>query len=246
MKRTLFFLLCLLMLTACETVENKVDVKTYSNLNLRVYTPQFSAIGLRCQTMPGKEEESVIYVAEAAFTEARLDTFFHANIDGNHVSDGVWYEGAPCVETPQKVGNTGGFVWYNGAYQFFADTASAEQALRLAAENGGMGFRQETIIHKGKYVRNTRTENPRYNRVEIYRVLAELDGRLCIIENIDPVPFSEFLPALQALQITEALYMDMGNGWNYSWYRLADGSVREIHPVHYKCRYCTNWIVFYM
>lgn len=234
-----------MVMTACSASHSTVDVRMYSNLNLRVYTPHFSSIDLRVQTMPQKAEENVIYVAEAAFTEAKIDTFMHANIDGNHVASGVWYEGARCVETPDKVGNTGGFVWYDGHYEFFADTASAEEALLRAAEHGGMGFRQEAIIHKGKYVPNARTENPRYNRVEIYRVLAELDGKLCLIENINPVPFTEFLPNLQALQPTEALYLDMGLGWNHSWYRKPDGSVTEIHPTHFKCRYCTNWITFY-
>ena len=232
-------------LTACTASEPTVEKKIYSNLNIRVYTPHFKRIDLRCGSMPSKEEEDVIFVAEAAFTEAKLDTFAHSNIDGNHVASGVWYEGARCVETPDKVGNTGGFVWYDGKYEFFADTTSAEEGLLRAAEHGGMGFCQEAIIHKGEYVPNARTENPRFNRVENFRVLAELDGTLCVIENIEPVQFSEFLSNLQILQPTEALYMDMGSGWNHSWYRQEDNSIEEIHPIHFKSRYCTNWITFY-
>ena len=226
-------------------VSQTVEVITYAELNIRIYTPRFDRIDLRCGTMPSKNETDVIFVAEAAFTEAKLDTFSHTNIDGNHVSAGVWYEGVRCVETPEKVGNTGGFVWYDGKYEFFADTTAAEEGLRRAAEFGGMGFRQEAIIHKGKYVPNTRTENERFNRVENYRLLSELDGRLCIIENIEPVHFSEFLTVVQSLNPTEALYMDMGSGWNHSWYRDSDNNVREIHPVQFKSRYCTNWITFY-
>ena len=40
-----------------------------------------------------------------------------------------------------------------------------------------------------------------------------------------------------------ALYCDMGRGWNYSWYRKEDGSVKELFPTPGK--YTTNWITFY-
>ena len=212
---------------------------------VRIYTPQFSRIDLRCGTMPDTSERNVVFCAEAAFTHALLDTFSHSNIDGNHVSGGRWYEGATCIETPERVGNTGGFVWYDGHFEFLPDTAAAEVALRRAAEAGGMGFCQEYIIHEGRYQPNTRTENPRFNRVEMYRVLALIADTLRIVENTEPMHFSDFVPLLLKAGVMEALYMDMGAGWNHSWYRKADGTVHEIHPTDFKSQYCTNWITFY-
>ena len=244
--KKLIFIIIAMMLIACTppSVEN-VEITIHDSLNLRVYTPSFSRLDLRCARMPSIEERDVIFVAEAAFTEALLDTFAHTNIDGNHVSGGVWYEGASCPETRVRIGNTGGFVWYEGSYQFFGDTLSAEQGLLEASKHGGMGFMQEIIIHRGRYMSNTRTENPRFNRTENYRLLAELDGRLCIVENIEPSLFSEFLTAFQRLNPTEALYLDMGEGWNHSWYRLSSGATEEIYPAASKSRYCTNWLTFY-
>ncbi len=225
------------------SVDNVLSI--YRELGVRIYTPQFSSIDLRCGTMPDTSERNVVFCAEAAFTHDLLDTFSHSNIDGNHVSGGTWYEGATCIETPDRVGNTGGFVWYGGQFEFLSDSATAEAALHRAAEAGGMGFRQEYIIHEGRYQSNTRTENPKFNRVEMYRVLALKGETLCIVENIEPMHFSDFVPLLLKAHVTEALYLDMGDGWNHSWYRTADDRVYEIHPTDFKSQYCTNWITFY-
>ena len=220
-------------------------VEERAELSLRIYRPDFSRIDLRCGSMPGTDETEVVFCAEAAFTEALLDHFEHSNIDGNHVSGGIWYEGAPCPETPERVGCTGAVIWYHGTYEFVHGTELSEQALLRAADGGGMGFMQETIIHRGKYVSNTRAENRRYDKMHYYRVLAELDGRLCVIEGTVPMLFSAFVPKLQELKVQEALYMDMGSGWNHSWYRDASGKVHVIFPRIPKSSYCTNWITFY-
>lgn len=249
--KKLIIMLAALTLAGCSGKNEFVRVADFESAQIRVYYPQFSRLDLSCGTMPEQTDESVIFCCEAAFTEALLDTFCHTNIDGNHVSDGVWYRGADCVETADHVGNTGGFVWYpaagheRGKWEFFADTLSAEQALLEAARSGGMGFRQEAIIHRSAYVPNVRTTNPRFNRVELFRVLALFDGQLCIIDNTCPMLFSDFLDRLLCLGVQEALYLDMGAGWNHSWYRLPDGSTCEIHPRAAKSRYCTNWLTFY-
>jgi hypothetical protein len=43
--------------------------------------------------------------------------------------------------------------------------------------------------------------------------------------------------------VVEALYLDMGTGWNYSWYRNEYGDAVEIHEKW--TPYATNWITFY-
>ena len=57
------------------------------------------------------------------------------------------------------------------------------------------------------------------------------------------MPFGRYLDALMAIGVKEAIYCDMGTGWNYSWYRDYDGSVKEIF--HTPGRYTTNWVTFY-
>ena len=78
-----------------------------------------------------------------------------------------------------------------------------------------------------------------------YRALCEKDGRLCIVDSRDKVEYEKFVELLEKFAPTHALYLDMGAGWNHSWWRDTDGKVNEIHPVDKKSRYCTNWITFY-
>ena len=51
------------------------------------------------------------------------------------------------------------------------------------------------------------------------------------------------LDGLRKLGVKNAVYCDMGYGWNYSWFRKADGSVKEIFTS--PGQYTTNWVVFY-
>lgn len=55
--------------------------------------------------------------------------------------------------------------------------------------------------------------------------------------------FADFKKALLYIGVTEALYLDMGTGLNYSWWRDETGEAHEIYPqVH---DYTTNWMTFY-
>ena len=216
-----------------------------TTLRLKVFSPTYTHIDLRCATMPDTSETNVTLCAEAAFTHELLDTFSHTNIDGNHVSQGQWHQGATCIETPDRVGNTGAFVWYDGQYEFLYGEEASETALLRAAQHGGMGFRQEMVVHNHQYLNPTRATCTKYNRVETYRVLAQKADRLLIIESLEPTTFTDFASRLMTMNVDHAIYMDMGAGWNHSWYRTADGTVHEIHPADTKSRYCTNWITFY-
>ena len=79
-------------------------------------------------------------------------------------------------------------------------------------------------------------------RARCYRTLAELNGNLCIIDSVNMLRFEEFMEELHRLGVTNALYMDMGAGWNYSWYRNAVGRVVTLFglPVPWS----HNWVVF--
>lgn len=209
---------------------------------LVIYYPGFSRVDLVCGTMPSKQADSVIFCAEAAYTHALLTDFSHANIDGDHVSGGVFYAGAPCTETPQRIGNTGVFVWYAGRWQFAMGEST--DLLHEAAAKGGMGFSQAIIYWNGEQQKTTRgTLKAALEKTTHYRVLAELEGRLCIIDSKLAVPYADFLEMLEQIRPTYAIYCDMGHGWNYSWYRDSEGRVHEIHPT--PGRYTTNWITFY-
>ena len=195
------------------------------------YYPQFSRIDLVCGSMPEQSDSAVIFCAEAAFTHELLNTFAHSNIDGDHVSGGQRYTGAKCKD------NSGAFVSWGKQWQFVQGDYSA--ALDDAASNSGMGFGQASIIHNGKRVKKLwrRGENH-------YRALCEKDGALCIVDSRNSVHYADFVDMLENYGVSEALYLDMGSGWNHSWWRDVQGEVHEIHPKS-SSSFCTNWITFY-
>ena len=188
---------------------------------LTIYYPQFSRIDLVCGRMPSSQDTSIIYCAEAAFTHELLDEFAHSNIDGDHVSGGKRYKGAQCKD------NSGAFAWFGDTTWEFVHGEYGELLDSVAAA-GGMGIRP--LWREG---------------VNQYRALCEKDGRLCIVDSREAVEYEDFVEMLDKFAPTHALYMDMGAGWNHSWWRDGRGKAHEIHPVAEKSRYCTNWITFY-
>ena len=243
----LFPLLAVLLLCCCsgnsskqtmannDTIPSQAPVTIDSTTidGLIVYYPQYSRIDLVCGKMPGKQDDSIVFCAEAAFTHELLDEFDHSNIDGDHVSGGKRYAGAKCQDNSGACAWLGDSTWecVNGEYGEVLDSVAAA---------GGMGFGQAIIIHNGESIRPLWREG-----VNQYRALCEKDGRLCIIDSRDAVSYERFVELLEQLEPRHALYMDMGAGWNHSWWRDSDGQVHEIHPTAEKSRYCTNWITFY-
>ncbi len=200
--------------------------------DLVLFTPTYNTIDLVCGKRPNKGDTSVAYCAAASFTGKCLDSFWHRNVAGHHVSGGVCWRGYTCSV------NTGAFVWYQGKWKFLYDSYARE--LKEAEKYGGMGFGQNMIIFNGQVMPRFRKDKP----LNIYRALCELDGKLCIVESKQALAYSEFVAKLASLKVKYALYLDMGPGWNYSWYRDSVGIVHEIHPMKSSSKYQTNWIVF--
>ena len=244
--RTSFYIipvLAALLLCCCTNKSNNATMDTTSmqpvliddsTVNgLIVYYPQFSSIDLVFGQMPGVQDTDVIFCAEAAFTHELLDEFAHSNIDGDHVGNGKRYTGAQCKD------NSGAFAWFGDTTWVFVNGEYSELLDSVAAA-GGMGFGQAIIIHDGESIRPLWRDG-----VNQYRALCEKDGRLCIVDSRDEVSYERFVALLEEFAPRHALYMDMGAGWNHSWWRDSVGEVHEIHPVAEKSRYCTNWISFY-
>ena len=203
--------------------------------SLTVYYPRFSRIDLATGSMPSKADSSVIFCCAAAFTGEKLTTFKHKNIAGHHVSGGEFQEGFHCGP------NNGVFTWTPGKgwkYYNFSHKNSRPPLVE-AAKGGGMGFCQSLLYFNGKRFKGC-FKPDRANR---YRALCEIGGRLCIVDCAYALPFGSFMDGLARLGVRNAVYCDMGRGWNYSWYRQEAGSVREIFPT--PGRFTTNWVVFY-
>lgn len=217
-----------------DTSIDSDSTKTHNNVvvdnGLKFIFPNFSKVDLVCGTMPSPNENSVILVAEAAYTGDYLDEFQHTNIAGDHVSNGKKYQGYSCSR------NTGAFVYYKNHWKFCSQDYSHE--LDSAAMYGGAAFTQELIIKE-----NTLLKTPRKDFSQnIFRALCELHDNLCIIESDSITSFGDFKKKLVEANVENAIYLDMGSGWNHAWYRSSD-SIVELHPKTHN--YCTNWITFY-
>ena len=229
MGKKIHFIVILLLLVLKS---NAVTIKTTANLN--VYYPEYSKIDLVCGQMPKAVLKDVEFCCEAAFTGELLEEFKHSNIADNHICNGVMKKGYSCKA------NTGGFVWGKDKWKFMRKADYPTEA------NGyNMGFCQMLIIKDG----STRPVGTKMkNNKNIYRALCEKDGKLCIIESKKKMTYEAFVKYLSDYKVTHALYLDMGYGWNYAWYRDKKGNVVVLHPESkmapsYKFR--TNWITFY-
>ena len=228
------FLLCLFAgLTSASGQSKLVTVEDHDSLT--VYYPHFKRIDFVTERMPGKSEKDVIFVCAASFTGERLDEFKHSNIAGHHVSSGDFYQGYKCGPY------NGVFTWSakSGWHFFNYSHKNSEPPLRKVAGEGGMGFCQSLLFHNGKRFKGCMKPE----RVNRYRALCELDGRLCIVDCAKNLPFGHFMDGLEKLGVKNAVYCDMGRGWNYSWYRKDDGTVKELFTT--PGQYTTNWIAFY-
>ena len=240
----------LLFSTTAVSGQSSPDVERLDTMGLIVLYPHYGSVELVCGHRPSTSDRSVLLMAEAAYTRVKplRKKFRHANIHGIHVTKGRRYEGTPFER------KTGAFVWYRGQYRFFQlstyDTASQvvtrlpdyDRRCRLfdtVAKQKGMGFMQELIIHQGQLLPTVRKDHEMHQ----YRALCSHDGQLCIIESDTVVAFGQFKQMLHSYGVSDALYLDMGGGWNYAWYR--DGNrIVELNPEAYYSRFCTNWIVF--
>lgn len=95
------------------------------------------------------------------------------------------------------------------------------------------------MIHNGKAVKTTR---PLGNR-NIFRALClNSDYQLALYESQGVMSFGNFIDALLSEGVKEAIYTDIGQGWNYCFYRVnqSDKSPKYIHAT--SLPYASNFI----
>ena len=202
--------------------------------HLTFYYPNYKSIDLALGKMPDNSDSKVDFCCEAAFTGQRLKSFTHSNVADNHVSGGKWHQGYNCRA------NTGAFVWSQNHWAFMEKKKFLSEKPKCE-----MAFCQYLLILNGK--QTPMWEKMRKNRTR-YRALCEKDGRLCLVESRKVVTLEFFIRCLMESHVTNAIYLDMGAGWNYAWYRDTQGSPHEIFPESKKAadyQYRTNWITFY-
>lgn len=215
-----------------EETGNAYFVQVDTVGELMVYRPAYRHVDLVCEVMPYMDDTDVIFCAEAAFTGRLLKKFEHSNIMGPHVSGGVRYNGYDYDQ------NYGLFVATDYTWQI--TSLPNESLIDSIAAQGGMAFTQYWVIRDGEIYM---PQVQKAERENIYRVIADMDCELVIVESCQSIPYGYFTERLHELPIRNALYMDMGAGWNHSYYRDENDSLHIIHPHTHD--YCTNWITFY-
>lgn len=205
------------------------ETTIYKTDTFYVFFPKYSEVDLECGKRPKKSDKSITWCSGAAFQHEIQLGFSDSNIEGYHASKGV-YSDSEYVKD-----GYGSVVFYDGSFKFNFD--NPEEAVKEAAEHGGSGFMQYRILKDGELVNDFAMP-----RVRSYRVIAELNGNLCIIDSIEMMHFNDFIAKLKEMNVTNALYMDMGAGWNYSWYRKISGRTKTLFGL--KVPWSHNWIVF--
>ncbi len=219
-----------------ENIAEKIcvsNVDTVQTNGLIIYYPNYNEIDLAFETMPSPNDRSVLMACEAAFTGELLKEFKHSNIAGNHTCGGVFYKGYKCRA------NTGCFAFYNDTKTWDFAIGDYNKYIKKASEHDGCGFGQVMLIYN--YKRQPKNAQKQTSRNH-YRVLAEYNDRLCIIDSRNVMNYNDFVNALLNIKVKHALYLDMGSGWNFSFYRDNQNKIHYIHKK--KILYTTNWITF--
>lgn len=249
MKRNLILIMCAISCTTvvAEVSKNKEQEKYFmskesspilnqsykmkvdTTLDLIMYDITDCQLDLACKTMPNVEQDDVILCVAAAFTGKCLDSFSHSNILGPHISQGVLYEGY------EEEGGYAVFAAW-GDQKCFIELEEQEKLEEVAAAHG-MAFTQYWVVKDGEGY------NPPRQTIkqEYYRCIAQKAGRTYVIESKEVVKFDFFVKCLVEIGVENALYMDMGKGWNHSFYRNEKGEVHILHPQTHD--FCTNWLV---
>ncbi len=214
---------------AVEEILPGDETVIYNTGTVYVFFPKYSEVDLVRKDRPSKSDKSITWCSGAAFQHTVSIGFDEHDIEGDHASGGVFYD------SPYDKDAFAAFVFYDGNFRF--EFENKTEAMKTAADAGGAGFMQFALIRDKEVVMNF--DRP---RARCYRTLAELNGQLCIIDSVKMLHFDEFMEELQRLGVTNAVYMDMGAGWNYSWYRCPTGKVKTLFglPVPWS----HNWVVF--
>lgn len=250
-KKIFILLILALLFCNCQTkAQDKSNASTWtfcfsdtmyvdidSTEHFYIFSPKYKTMDLACGVRPDTLDSSIIFCVPAAFTGKVLDTFCHENIAGDHVSGGQLLKGYVCEA------NHLGFVYMkDGSWQFLlSDDYNA-----FIQHNGDIAcaFEQAAVIWCDTVFMPRLYKNPK--KTEYFRSLCQMqDGTLRLVMTKEKTPFGDYLQLLcNELHVHHAIYMDMGPGWNYSWYRGDNGRQHDIFPWKRFTVYQTNWLIF--
>ena len=186
--------------------------------------------------IPDRSDPGIFLCVAAAYTGKLLNEFKSTNVAGDYVIEGRRRKGYECSV------NTGYLLaTADGGVRIGKCSEDLEDMLRTAQQGKGSLFQQTLLIHRNKAVVDKKW---RYDKSNIYRAACKTpDGAdFIVIQSESALLFQDFVKALLQMGVCEALYLDMGKGWNYGWYRPTTDSP-AINFFDYRTRYQTNWVV---
>lgn len=198
---------------------------------LYILYPNHTDVRFVTRKRPSRSDKDILLCAGATFRRSYEPGFSYKNIAAVHVENGILREGYTYK-------GLGAFTWYDNTYHF-AQCEEAADELARAAEKGGCGFQQHLIISDGKIIRIPMRKYIKKRRC--YRVLADIDGRLCVIDARKRMSFPDFAQAVLSAGVRNAIYLDTGN-WIYAWYRDNSDKARTLIGLPWPLS--DNWIVF--
>lgn len=211
-----------------QAVEHAENCYVFQTDDLYILFPQYREIKFIYKDCPSMKDPNLTMFVTSAFFHTYELTSRHGNVVGAHASNGVYYEGAA-----EK--RLSAFTFYDGTPHFTLE--NPDEAIRTAAEHGGEGFEQFMSIWEGEKTRDILSKR------RCYRVMAELNGRICIIESTKIMGYADFIRAVQQAGVKTAIYVDMGAHSSYSKYRRTDGKV--INLFGKRGEFVHSWVGFY-
>lgn len=191
-------------------------------------------VELADSVIPDIDDPTIALCVEAAFTGELLKEFKPTNVAGDYVVAGRLRRGYKCrVNT--------GFLGTDNGKPFIAPVSGLRKWLEGKHGEDYCMFQQVLLVNNG---RNVYTGRPiKTTSKNIYRAACVMkDGSFAVIQSEKRLPLGRFISSLIGLGVSDALYLDMGTGWNYGWYREAVSSPAE---EFFKARspYQTNWLL---
>lgn len=211
--------------------ETQVDSVVFIKLQMN---PEVAYISMADSVIPSEKDSTIALCVEAAFTGELLKDFKSTNIGGDYVIDGTFHKGYKCKA------NTG-FLYADKSVFTISSSEHCLEWIEKAKKNNGVLFQQILIIQNGKDVYCGTPIKPMTRN--IYRAACIMnDGNFAVIQPEKATFLKDFINSLIKLGVSDALYLDMGNGWNYGWYRPTKCDDPTI-LFDYRTPYQTNWLL---
>lgn len=181
---------------------------------------------------PGIDDPTIALNVAAAFT---LDTE-SMDVCGDHVVAGERIKGYDDVTA------TGHMLIVDNKVMI-ASNDKLEQSIQEAVDGNGYLFQQCLIVENGRgYVERVPEALLKRNPSIIYRaVCVKDDGSVVVVQGDEAMLVSEFVDALVAFGVRQALYLDMGT-WAWGWVREWDKLPQELSEHFFNTRFQSNWL----